>query len=244
MKRFASLWRGSAAALVVGLLSLIMSPTAAAAASADETLLLTLTNTARAAAGAPALTLDSGLSAIARNWASSMASAGAISHNDGVKSQLAAAGYDWRKTGENVGMGPTVASIHEALLASPGHFRNIVDPDFRRVGLGIVIAKNTVWIVQNFLMPAGSGAVASAKAVAAAVEEPAPAPPAPATTPTTRPAAKVTTTVAPAPTTTTTSTTLPPAPTTTVAAPVPPVQGLPLRLTLMLQQLKSLPTRS
>ncbi|MFP5316768.1 MAG: CAP domain-containing protein, partial [Acidimicrobiia bacterium] len=168
---------------------------------------------------------------------SQMAAAGRISHNPDIKGDLRAAGVEWRKSGENVGMGGSLASIHEALLASPGHFRNIVDPDFDRVGLGVVVTGNTLWLVQNFVMSrSGTAAAAPAAAAPAPVVTAAPST-APATTRAPRP-----TTTAPPETTTTTSTTLAPAPSTTTAA-LPPAQGLPLRLTLMVQQLRALPTR-
>ncbi len=238
MKRIGTFWRGAAGALVVGLLSLLATPTTASAQNALESTLLTLTNTARAVAGVPAVTLDGTLSSIARDWANSMAAAGGISHNPDVKARLSAAGVDWRKTGENVGMGPTLTSIHEALVASPGHFRNIVDPDFDKIGLAVVVTGNTLWIVQNFLM-SRSAAAAPAPAPAA---DPAPVvTAAPATAPPTTKAPKPTTTKAPE-TTTTTTTTAPPAPSSTVAL-LPPADGLPLRLTLMVQQLRALPGR-
>lgn len=237
MNRIGTLRRGAAGALVVGLLGMLAAPARASAGSALETTLLTLTNTARAAAGVPAVALDGTLSDIARNWASQMAAAGRISHNPDIKGDLRAAGVEWRKSGENVGMGGSLASIHEALLASPGHFRNIVDPDFDRVGLGVVVTGNTLWLVQNFVMSrSGTAAAAPAAAAPAPVVTAAPST-APATTRAPRP-----TTTAPPETTTTTSTTLAPAPSTTTAA-LPPAQGLPLRLTLMVQQLRALPTR-
>lgn len=236
MNRIGTLRRGAVGALVLGVLSLVAAPTGAAATGALESTLLTLTNTARAAAGVPAVTLDSSLSDIARDWANSMAAANGISHNPDVKAQLSAAGIGWRKTGENVGMGPSLTSIHEALLASPGHFRNIVDPDFDKVGLAVVVTGNTLWLVQNFVMSRSAAAPAPA-----AAPEPAPVvTAAPSTAPPTTKAPKPTTTTVPAPTTTTT--TAPPPPSTTVA-PVTPAQGLPLRLTLMVQQLRALPSR-
>lgn len=239
MNRIGTLRRGAAGALAVGLLSVLAMPAPASAGSALETTLLTLTNAARAAAGVPAVTLDSALSDIARDWASQMAAAGGISHNPDIKSALNAAGVEWRKSGENVGVGGSLTSIHDAFLASPGHFRNIVDPDFNRVGLGVVVTGNTLWIVQNFVM--SRSGTATAPAAAPATTPAAPVTAAPSTAPPTTKAPKPTTTAAPE-TTTTTSTTVAPAPSTTVA-PAPPVQGLPLRLTLMVQQLRVLPTR-
>lgn len=193
----------------------------AQAAAADETLLLTLTNATRTAAGVPALALDSQLSSVARQWANSMAAAGAISHNTNLRNQV---GSNWSKVGENVGYGGTVQVIYEALLNSPSHLRNILDPEFERVGLGVIVANNTVWLVQVFLTPRATAPAPEPAAVAAPERAPAPT--------TTAPAPTTTTTSAP----TTTTTTAPPA--STVAAGT--TSGLPLRLTLMVQQVRTL----
>ena len=217
-------------------------PTSSAVAStpaADEAQLLTLTNQARAAVGAAPVTLDSTLTGIARQWAAKMAAAGDISHNVALKDQLDAAGVDWRMTGENVGYGPTLASIHAALLASPGHYANLTNPSFTKVGMGVVYANNLVWVVEDFMQLMGSSgggsSLASVGASAPVTEPPVTSPP------TTKPAPAPTTTAAPTTTTTTsTTTTLPPP---RPADPTPATtNGLPMGLTLMLQQMLALPT--
>lgn len=40
--------------------------------------------------------------------------------------------------GENIALAPTLETAHQSLMNSPGHRRNILDPDFGRVGIGIV----------------------------------------------------------------------------------------------------------
>jgi hypothetical protein len=224
----------------------------ARAGGLEESSLLTLTNTVRVAAGAPGLSADGTLSSIARNWASTMASQGGISHNPNLKAQIEAAGIDWRKTGENVGFGPTLQSVHDALVASSGHYRNIVDASFDRIGIGVVVSGGSVWVVQVFLTTAGPPPPAPAPQPEPApapaprrtfvpdpTPPPAPAPePAPVPVPVTEPpplqATTTTTTTAP-----TTTTTVAPTTTTTVVLP-PPSAGLPLQLALMVEQLKAL----
>ena len=206
----------AAAALTLSLVGALAAP--AHAAAGDESLLLGLTNATRAAAGIPALTLDPALSSVARQWASSMAAAGAISHNAGLKGQI---GSNWSKVGENVGFGGSVKAIYDALLDSPSHLRNILDPEFERVGLGVVVVNNVVWLVQDFLTPM----------YAAAAPTPAPAPTPPPAPTTTAPAPTTTTT-----STTTTTTTVAP-PTTSTVPPEPP-SGLPLRLATMVKQVR------
>ena len=47
----------------------------------------------------------------------------------------AAAG--WSKLGENVGVGYSVDDLMTALVNSPAHYRNIVDPSFSYIGVGV-----------------------------------------------------------------------------------------------------------
>jgi hypothetical protein len=205
-------------------------PASASAAGADESVLLALTNSARAAAGAGPLTLDSGLSDVARRWASSMAANGAISHNTNLRNEI---GSGWGKYGENVGYGGAVEVVHDLLLKSPAHYANIVDREFTSVGLGVVRANGLVWLVQVFFTPASSSGAMAPLAAAPVAPVVTAAAPKVTTPPTTAPK--------PAPTTTstsTTTTTVSPVPPTTVAA--APTSGLPLQVTLMVQQLRVL----
>lgn len=226
--------RAAAAAVVsIALFASLAVPSAAASPASDESLLLTLTNTVRAGVGVPALSLDGSLSSIARQWAAYMGSQNNISHNPNLKAQIEAAGFsDWRKTGENVGMGPTVQAIQNALVNSAGHYRNMVDGDFQKVGIGIVYANNSVWVVVDFLMTDSGGGPIPAPAPAPApvvTEPPATAPPPPPAPPTT-----TTTTEPPPPPTTTT------VPPTTTTLPPPPPSSLPMQLALMVQQVRAL----
>src|SRR5262245_37173914 len=129
----------TAAVASVALFATLAVPSDASTPAADESILLTLTNTVRATVGVPALSLDPALSSIARQWAAVMGQQNNISHNPNYKAQIEAAGFsNWRKTGENVGMGPTVQAIQNALVNSPGHYANITDGSFQKVGIGIV----------------------------------------------------------------------------------------------------------
>lgn len=50
-----------------------------------------------------------------------------------------AAGYTWSTWGENIAAGqPTVASVVQAWMASPGHCANIMNPRFRDIGVACV----------------------------------------------------------------------------------------------------------
>ncbi|HEX3394064.1 MAG TPA: CAP domain-containing protein [Acidimicrobiales bacterium] len=151
---------------------------AAAATGSDEANLLALTNQARASVGDPALSMDSSLSSVARSWAQTMAAQGGISHNPDLGSQV----DGWSRLGENVGVGASVAEVHQALLASPHHYENITG-DFSLVGIGVASGGGRTYVVEDFEQPRGGG-----RSVAAA--DPGPPPTV---------ARRVTTTVPPVP---------------------------------------------
>ncbi|MFN2389095.1 MAG: CAP domain-containing protein, partial [Actinomycetota bacterium] len=50
--------------------------------------------------------------------------------------QLSKRVTNWRVLGENVGMGGSPRSLHAAFMDSQAHRRNILEPDFVRVGIG------------------------------------------------------------------------------------------------------------
>lgn len=112
---------------------------------ADE--LLVLMNRTRAEAGLPPLGADGHLFSSADRQASSMATAGALFHQPlGDELDLG-----WSRVGENVGFGPNAPAIHRALVASPGHYANLVNNHYDRVGIA-VRADDTgrLWVAQVF----------------------------------------------------------------------------------------------
>src|SRR5438093_1038770 len=66
-----------------------------------------------------------------------MAQEGAISHGPFVSDATLKA-LNAHTVGENVGMGQTVESIQDALMASEHHRDNILDTGFNQVGIGVV----------------------------------------------------------------------------------------------------------
>jgi hypothetical protein len=132
--------------LTLGPLTLAATP-AHAAGECDAGSFVSLTNSLRASQGLPAYEVDGGLVGKAQGWARTMANAGSIFHSnlpDGISA-------DWHRLGENVGMGPDVGSIHQALVNSPGHYANLVDPGFRYVGVGVVNANGTCYVSEAFM---------------------------------------------------------------------------------------------
>ena len=75
-----------------------------------------------------------------------MADTGNFAHSD-IGSLL----NPWTVVGENIGYGPSVNSIFSALVASPGHYKNMVDPRFTAVGVGAYVdASGRIWTAHIF----------------------------------------------------------------------------------------------
>lgn len=120
-------------------------------------------NELRASKGLAPLADKGELFDMARTWAGHMEEAKGISHNP----QLAALGpAGWTRLGENVGMGYDVQSLHDAFVNSPLHYRNMVDPLFDSVGVGVVHAPDgEIFVTVNFETTGAQAAPAPAKLV-------------------------------------------------------------------------------
>jgi uncharacterized protein YkwD len=111
---------------------------------------LCLLNGERADAGLPPLKLNAKLSAAARAYAADLVKGQYFSHTgrDGstIRTRIGAVGYLPRNggwaIGENLAWGTgalaTPASIMRAWMNSPGHKENILNPEYREIGIGIV----------------------------------------------------------------------------------------------------------
>jgi len=197
-------------------------PTAAAADTAsDEASFVTRINDLRASKGLPDLAVHPNLVDKARAWAATMGAAGRIWHStlsDGITA-------DWRKLGENVGMGGSVGPLHDAFIASPKHYANLVDPEFNYIGIGVVHVGGTLYVSEMFMKLTAAPVVVAPAAVAPA-PAPAPAPP-PAPAPKPRPAPAPTPAPEPAPVA------APPAPEPPPPPPPPPPEPSPLLISVL-----------
>lgn len=105
----------------------------------SERSLLQAVNAARAANGLRPLRLDARLEAAARSWSASLRRANAFTHGD-FPSRMRAFRIPGL-AGENLawGSGPyTAASAVVAMwLASPGHRANLLNPQYRWIGIGV-----------------------------------------------------------------------------------------------------------
>jgi hypothetical protein len=144
-------------ALVIALLAVAMTlglvgPAAARTLEPDlETELVAMTNSARRSAGLRALPVELQLTRVARDWSNTMASRSKLSHRPDLGSVIHG---DWRRVGENVGVGPSLDRIQKAFMDSPGHRANVLG-DYDRIGIGIYEQDGRLWITVNFLKGSG-----------------------------------------------------------------------------------------
>jgi len=122
--------------------------------SAEERL-LELANQSRQQAGAPALTLDSGLSQAALIHAQAMLDARELSHQftgePSLPQRLAdATTLQLDQEGENVALDYDADHGHEHLMLSPPHRANLLNPAYNVIGLGVVRSGDRLYIVQDF----------------------------------------------------------------------------------------------
>ncbi len=157
-------------AVVIATAGSLMATSTTAGATTDPGAaadFISRTNGLRGSLGLPGLSVNGALTAKAQQWAEHMAAVGAISHSnlaDGAPS-------NWTRLGENVGRGPSVDAIHNALVASPEHYKNLTDPGFRYVGVGVVNANGTFFVSEVF-MESASQPAPSTSAPAAATSSP------------------------------------------------------------------------
>jgi hypothetical protein len=131
-------------------------------------------NTLRAAHGVGPLRVYGELVGVARSWTDHMVADGGISHNGNLAGQVSA---PWVKLGENVGVGPSVDSLMKAFIASPGHYKNLVDPAFNYIGVGVTIGPDgSMYTTHDFMYLPDDAPVAAPAPEPAPEPEPAPAP--------------------------------------------------------------------
>lgn len=106
------------------------------------------TNRARARNDVGPLKLDPELSKVARVHSRDMAKKGEPAHSD--PSVLGARVTNWDILGENVGMGTGVVEIQRAFMSSDGHRANILDPSFKRIGVGTVRKDGLLFVTVIF----------------------------------------------------------------------------------------------
>ncbi|BEL12686.1 hypothetical protein Q0Z83_108770 [Actinoplanes sichuanensis] len=127
-------------------------------------------NEARVAEGLKALTLDTDLSKAAALHTQLMIDGCGLSHKCSGEAELgdrfSAQDVSWRAAGENIGYGSSGSSdaakvqaangLTDSMLAevppNDGHRKNLLNPNFTRIGLSIVRdSKGLTWMTQDFV---------------------------------------------------------------------------------------------
>jgi uncharacterized protein YkwD len=146
--------------------SSVLRPTTAVAQSADrdaaalENEFIAGVNALRASQGLAPFIVDPEIRGVALGWTQKMADAGRISHNPNLATEITA---PWRKLGENVGTGPDAATVEEAFENSPGHRRNILDPEFTHVAITVVVRGERLYVTQQFRTPSAAATTVPTK---------------------------------------------------------------------------------
>lgn len=186
-RRQASAWRGkfrakAPAALLLLLLSFAPLANAATQPSeahptqfdtAAEAQLVTLINQARSENGVPPLSVDRRLTQAAGKHTELMVQHSALSHQfEGeppLQIRFANENLPSDHEGENVDLAPDAASAHQALMDSPPHRHNILDPVYDVVGVGVIRSGQNIYVTEDFAhkLPQYSEPQAEAKVEAA-----------------------------------------------------------------------------
>ena len=132
-------------------LLLALSLHAPAAAAGPRTTARDWTNALRERRERPALVLGHRISRYAASHARRLHAAADLFHS--TPAQLAGVcPRGWTAAGENVGVGTSVLDVMQAFRASLPHRRNLLRPEFTRLGVGVARADgdHLVWVVLVF----------------------------------------------------------------------------------------------
>ncbi len=107
-----------------------------------EKAMFALVNHERGVNGVAELVWDPSIVPVARAHAEDMFVHGYFSHvspnGDDVGDRLMEGGVDYLLAGENLAFAPSLEIAHDGLMQSPGHRKNILEPEFGRVGIGVI----------------------------------------------------------------------------------------------------------
>lgn len=120
------------------------------AMSSDESRILQLVNAERAKAGAKALTSSADCTKLARMKSQDMVSNNYFSHQSPTYGSpfdmLKANNINYMYAGENIAMNQTAEAAFKAWMGSEGHRKNILNPNFTELGIGIASKDNGSYI--------------------------------------------------------------------------------------------------
>jgi uncharacterized protein YkwD len=98
--------------------------------------------------------MDGGLRGVARNHSRDMAVNGYIGHGsrqgESFFTRLSGVVPRGSLVGENVTAAVSIVRVHAVLVHSQGHLKNIINPAFRRVGIGVATAGGLLIATEDF----------------------------------------------------------------------------------------------
>lgn len=115
--------------------------------------LFNLINAEREAEGLASLRWNGVLETVALDWSDTMSDEERLYHRPDLGDVITS---DWRRIGENVGVGPEIDRLHQAFMDSPGHRNNVVG-DYDQVGIAVQPNGSRIWVTVNF----GKGEITS-----------------------------------------------------------------------------------
>lgn len=116
-----------------------------------------LVNKERKKANLKQFTMNNTLQKVARAHSKDMEKRDFFSHTnpDGESpfDRMKKAGLTYMKAAENIAYNSSVKEIHRSLMNSPGHRKNIMNPQLGSIGIGIVNSKYGLMATQVFKNP-------------------------------------------------------------------------------------------
>lgn len=113
-----------------------------------------LLNGARIEAGLPPLVWSEALASVGRAHGEDMYVTGYFSHispiTGTIGDRVSSAGISYVIVGENLALAADAVQVHKGLMDSPSHRENILRPQFRRVGIGVIDGPTGLMVVQVF----------------------------------------------------------------------------------------------
>jgi len=134
--------------IALTVLGLEQGPAAASTAD-DEAKLRRMINHERVEDGRGRLHPGGRLTRVAREHSAEMAGTSRLYHNPELATDLRSVSF--RIAGENVGVGGSIESLHQAFMDSAPHRHNVLRRSFEKVGVGVVYgADGRLWVTVVF----------------------------------------------------------------------------------------------
>jgi len=171
---------GIVAVLITVLATVVPYSSSEAGPRQDEQVFVAKINQLRASKGLPTLIVDPELTGLAQGWANTMAADDTLKHAPNLAAGVSA---NWNLLGENVGLHyhHDLDVLFQAFIDSPGHYENLVDPQFTHLGVGVTYGVGgKIWTTHRFM-----GTMDSTATTTTATAPTTTAPPTTATPPTT-----------------------------------------------------------